>query len=495
MRVLVIVAVLVASCTLVNGPGMSANEPGESGKTDWFVAAKYGVFVHYLNSIQNNPDHIASLGKQTDWDACVREFDVEKFAERMEQAGAGYVIFTMMQVSRYLIAPNATFDRMTGYQPGQACATRDLVEDLYGALHKRGIPLMLYWTGDGPRGDPQAAAALHWPADGRVTEEFVRNWAEVAREYGLRYKDKVRGFWVDGCYEFIGYDENKLGILADALRAGYSERIIALNPGVEDRVRPYSRHEDFTAGEQNSFTDLPFDRFIGGKQWHVLSYLGCERGAGTGWGQAGTAKTKREMIDYVHACGVAGGVVSIDVVLYRDGELDRSQLEVLKALRPGLAAKAGEFDAWTRGEAVPPRNKAWRKPAFLKSADGSRLLVPSGGDIHAAPYGVDGDPKTSAQAGYEWAWSYEVNLIHREKVRQIAILFGPGFATKFEVLASLDGQAWNRLAELNRSSGGRFEVTLPAPVEARLIRVKAVKPDGPGQPGAQMSIAELEVYE
>ena len=315
-----------------------ARQP-EPGKTDWFAASKYGVFVHYLVGLQNNPDHVASLGRQTSWDECVREFDVEKFADRMHEAGAGYVIFTMMQRSRFLIAPNATFDRLTGYRPGEACATRDLVEDLYQALSKRGIALMLYWTGDGPRDDPKASRALHWPATEQVTEEFVGNWSAVVREYGLRYRDKVKGWWADGCYRFIGYDDHKLGVLADALRAGYPHRIVALNPGVEDRVRPYSRHEDFTTGEQNSFTDFPPARFVDGKQWHILSYLG------SGWAQPGTATTKAQMIDYVSACATLGGVVSIDVVLYRDGDLDRSQLEVLKAIRPGLVRKGNELEA------------------------------------------------------------------------------------------------------------------------------------------------------
>lgn len=182
------VALLVA---LLGAEGPRAPDPA---KTDWLVARKYGVFVHYLYGLQNNPEHVASLGRHTSWDECVREFEVERFATRMQEAGAGYVIFTMMQRSRFLIAPNATFDRLTGYMPGEACATRDLVEDLYQALSKRGIDLMLYWTGDGPCDDPKAATALGWPGDGRVTEEFVRNWASVVREYGLRYKDKVKGF-------------------------------------------------------------------------------------------------------------------------------------------------------------------------------------------------------------------------------------------------------------------------------------------------------------
>jgi hypothetical protein len=56
----------------------------------------------------------------------------------MMQAGAGYVIFTMMQRTRYLIAPNDTYDKLTGYKPGEACSTRDLVENLHRSLEKRG---------------------------------------------------------------------------------------------------------------------------------------------------------------------------------------------------------------------------------------------------------------------------------------------------------------------------------------------------------------------
>ena len=308
--------------------------------TDWFSEAGYGVFVHYLHSLQNNPAGLHSLGKQTSWDECVKEIDTEAFAEQMSQAGAGYVIFTMHQITRHLAAPNATYDRLTGYKPGQACATRDIVEDLYQALHKRNIRLMLYWTGDGPRADKQAATGLKYPYNAgqhnKVTTEFVRNWASVVREYGERYGDKVAGWWVDGCYPNIGYDQEKMGILAGALRAGSPKRIIALNVGVQDKVRAYSKHEDYTTGEQNQFKDIPSGRWVNGEQWHVLSYLGSSH---QGWGMPGSKYTKQQLIDYVHACNQKGGVVSIDVMLFRDGRLDRSQLEILKALRPGLKAK------------------------------------------------------------------------------------------------------------------------------------------------------------
>lgn len=475
-------ALLMISAKVGAGP---QNRPAPH-KTDWFSKAGYGVFVHYLWDLQNAPETINSLGKRTNWDACVREFDVERFADQMAQTGAGYVIFTMHQRTRYLIAPNATFDRMTGYKPGEACSTRDLVEDLYRALSKRHIPLMLYWTGDGPRQDVKASKGLKVPPDGQVTEQFARIWAAVVREYGERYGAKVRGWWCDGCYSFIGYDDKKLGMLAEGLRAGNSDRLIALNVGVQDRVRPYSRHEDYTTGEQNSFTDLPSTRFVDSEQWHILSFLGSN------WAQPGVCMTKQQLADYVYSCNYAGGVVSIDVLLYRDGGIDRSQLELLKSLRPALKERARTATAWERGKAVPPNNKAWGKPARLLSLAGKRL-GPSVGPQHEAKAGVDGDPKTFAVAGGDYAWAYEVDLIHDLPVRRVAVTFGPGYATDLDVAVSVNREHWDVLGRYQRSDNSRLELSFPER-RARFIRVRAHKPDGEGQPGGQMQIAELEVY-
>lgn len=323
--------VVLVVCVLAGALGSAApNNPN----TDWFHAAKWGVFVHYLESLQNNPAELPSLGRRTSWDECVKEFDAERFADQIAQTGAGYVIFTMQQRTRFLIAPNVTYDRMTGYKPGEACATRDLVEDLYQALNRRGIRLMLYWTGDGPLDDARAAAGLgHTPT---VTDAYVQNWAAVAREYGERYGEKVSGWWTDGCYAVIGYDQHKMGILAEGLKAGNPKRIVAQNAGVQDKITSYSAHEDYTAGEQNEFKDMPESRWCEGRQWHILSFLGASQP--TGWAAPGSKYKKQQMADYVRKVNEHGGVVSIDVMLYRDGSLDRSQLEILKAV--GAAVKA-----------------------------------------------------------------------------------------------------------------------------------------------------------
>jgi hypothetical protein len=328
------------------------------------------------------------------------------------------------------------------------------------------------------------------PPSGQVTEEFVANWAAVAKEYGERYKDKVVGYWCDGCYPFIGYDDKKLGMLAEGMRAGSSKRIIAMNNGVLPKVTAYTRHEDFTTGEENTFTDVPLSRWINGEQWHILSYLG------NGWGGPGLQINRKQLIDYIHTVNVNGGVVTIDVMLYRDGLIERSRLQTLKGVRAGLAAKEQENDAWKTGGGIPPRNKAWRKMASLLSLDGSHRLIPSVGEAqHGAAFGVDGDPKTTAVGGGEYAWSYQVDLGSMGPLSRIVVAFAPnGYAVAGDIKVSADGQEWSTVKSWEDGKGEKIDLSLKI-AKVRFIRVCGRKPDGENQPGVQMAIAGLEAYE
>ena len=468
----------MAACLLAVWPGAYTKGDPMNPNTDWFQKAGYGVFVHYLDGLQNNREQIHSLGKQTSWDECVREFDTERFAQTMKEVGAGYVIFTVMQLTRHMIAPNTTYDRITGYRPGEACATRDLIEDLYRSLHKRNIPLMLYWTGDGPSRDPKAGQAFGCGTP--VSEEFVRKWTSVVEEYSKRYGSKIAGWWVDGMYPWIGYDDKKLAMTARALKAGNPHSIVALNRGVDPAVMPYTPHEDFTAGEQNRFFDVPVTRWLQGEQWHILSFLGPN------WAQPGCAYTKASLAEYVGEVHRRGGVVSIDVLLYRDGALDRSQVEVLKAVR-------AELDHGGSHPPVPPGNLAYHKQAKLLSLDGTRELPVNSG-VHFPRLGVDGRLDTFAEASDEWPWCYEVDLVDTVPIRRIKVTFAPqGYATHFQVRISADRVHWTTAADVDHHDGKPWEGTF-APIEGRYVRVCALKPDGPGQPGGQMAIAELEVY-
>jgi hypothetical protein len=311
---------------VVTGAMAEAHNPN----TDWFRDAGWGVFVHYLWDLQDIGHQANTMGKPpVSWDECVKQFDTEKFADQIKQTGASYVFFTMMQRTRYLIAPNATYDKLTGYKPGEACSTRDLVEELYRSLNKRGIKLMLYWTGDGPRQDAQAAKGMGgW--NGKVTDEYVQNWANVAAEYSRRYGDKIKGWWVDGCYAYIGYNDKRWGILADGLKSGNPRAIVALNDPSMSRANSTTDHDDFTTGEVNAFTDIPDGRWRDGKQFHVLSFLG------PAWGKPGVRYNTDYLTHYVRDVNDAGGVVTIDVALFRDGSIDAQQLVALQAMSAGL---------------------------------------------------------------------------------------------------------------------------------------------------------------
>ena len=225
---------------------------------------------------------------------------------------------------------------------------------------------------------------------------------------------------------------------------------------------------------------MPATREIGGEQWHILSYLG------NGWAQAGCRYSKRELAEYVFDVNQRGGGVSIDVLLFRDGSLDRSQVEVLKAVREEL--RTGK----TR-PAVPPGNLACRKQARLLSLDGSRDLDVNSG-VHFPRLGVDGRVETIAVAGGQWPWTYQVDLVDTRNVRRIKVTFGAGYPTTLELRVSTDGQQWETVARKPDHDGQPYDVAF-APVAVRHVQVRGIKPDGPDQPGTQMSVAELEVYE
>ena len=310
-------------------------------KLDWFRDRKWGVFFHYLDTVQNDPGfspgNSLNMGAgETPWDDCVNALDVEKLAGQLARTNAGYLIFSVMQCTRHMCAPNAAYDRITGYRPGEACSRRDLIADLIAALDRYCIPLFLYYTGDGPLQDRQAGQAMGFTGDGaHVTGEFVGRWAEVAAEYSLRYGKSVKGWWVDGCYRNLGYTDELHGVLSEGLRAGNPDALLAFNGGVMNRVVSYSSRDDYTCGEMNRLEGLPESRFLNGAQWHILAPLGAvPEGMAPydAWARPGCQYTADYLRQYLANVNERGGVVSMDAALFRDGSMDEGQLELLCSL-------------------------------------------------------------------------------------------------------------------------------------------------------------------
>jgi hypothetical protein len=289
------IASLGLALLLLAPPSYGQGAP-TSHRTDWLMDARLGIFMHVL------PPDAASLAK-------IDNFDVEALARQLGRARARYLVLTLGQNSGFFNAPNAAYDRKTGYRPGERCSRRDLPLELHRALQPMGIRLMLYLPCQTPNEDARAQKAFGLPQgakDQPIDARFAREWAEVIHEWSARYGDKVAGWWFDGGYAQVRFDEEIAGLYADAVKRGNPAAIVTFNPGVE-LVR-HTRAEDYTAGELNEpFSVVPSSRWVEGSQWHALTYLG------SGWGQRDTRYPTGRWRDWFLKVVAKGGVATFDL--------------------------------------------------------------------------------------------------------------------------------------------------------------------------------------
>lgn len=271
--------------------------------------AQWGVMTHYLADWKTR--EMKEPVTVEKWNEMVNRFDVEGLAEQLKSVGAGYYLITIGQNSGYYLAPNATYDRFAGVQPSK-CARRDLVADLYEALHKRDIRLMVYLPSGAPAGDKAAREALQWQNGPHPNREFQLKWEQIIREWSTRWGTKVAGWWFDGCYwpntMYRGDEAPNFASFAAAARAGNPAGIVAFNPGVVPRILSVTPHEDYTAGEINDPNRVEIRRAVDGRidgtQVHILSYLG-ER-----WGMGAPRFSTDQVIKWSQSIRKQGGAIT-----------------------------------------------------------------------------------------------------------------------------------------------------------------------------------------
>jgi hypothetical protein len=299
--------------------------------------AKFGVMTHYLADWQARVNHLTM--SVDEWNNLVDNFDVEQMARQLQSAGVTYYQISIGQNSGYYLAPNPTYDKLTGIQPSK-CSKRDLVADLYEALHKRGIRLLVYLPSGGPGGDKAADAALEWRNGPYPNREFQIKWQQVISDWSKRWGKKVSGWWFDGCYfpnsMYRGEPPN-FATFAAAARAGNPDAAVAFNPGVVYRILSMTPYEDFTAGEIDKPDRVTMRRSADGKmdgvQIHMLSYLGET------WGRGTPRFTSEEVIGFSKKLWDAGGAVTWDVPVDLTGKIAQPFLDQLRALGTAAAAK------------------------------------------------------------------------------------------------------------------------------------------------------------
>ncbi|OHB78275.1 MAG: hypothetical protein A2Z25_20055 [Planctomycetes bacterium RBG_16_55_9] len=301
--------------------------------------ARWGVMTHYLADWKaretNESRNIFGIAK---WNEMIDRFDVEGLAGQLASVGAGYYLITLGQNSGYYLSPNEAYDRFVGIQPSK-CSRRDLVADLYEALHKRGIKLMVYLPSGAPNGDRVAKEALQWQNGPHRNQEFQLIWEQVIREWSTRWGKKVAGWWFDGCYwpnSMYRFEEApNFASFAAAARAGNADSIVAFNPGVVPRLISVSPHEDYIAGEISDMNKLEIRRAadgrIDGKQVHVLCYLG-ER-----WGMGAPRFATEQVVKWSQDVRKQDGVITWDVPIQPNGLISQPFIDQLTAVGKSMS--------------------------------------------------------------------------------------------------------------------------------------------------------------
>jgi hypothetical protein len=297
----------------------------------WMKDAKFGVMTHYLADWQAKVHHLTM--SVDEWNKLIDNFDTEGMAAQLQSAGVSYYQISIGQNSGYYLAPNPTYDRITGIEPSK-CSRRDLVADLYEALHKRGIRLLVYLPSGGPAADKSADAALDWRNGPYPNREFQLKWQRVIGDWSERWGKKVSGWWFDGCYfpnsMYRGEPPN-FATFAAAARAGNPDAAVAFNPGVVYRILSMTPYEDFTAGEIDKPDHVTIrrskDGLMDGTQIQMLSYLGET------WGRGAPRFTSEEVIGFSKKLWDAGGAVTWDVPVDLTGKIAQPFLDQLRALK------------------------------------------------------------------------------------------------------------------------------------------------------------------
>ncbi len=323
------------------------------GDTNWFRAAQWGVFVHYLADTASAQSPVALSVE--DWNRTVRGFDAAGFAAQLASVGAKYCIFTIGQNSGYYCAPNPVYDEIVGYSPSR-CSERDLMADIADALAGHGIRLLAYLPSMAPCNDTRAIRMLrctppwdtkiiNWAPDAFSAEdaartdprltEFQRNWERVVGYWSTTWGDKVSGWWIDGCYAsdrmYAGADAPNFSSFAAALRVGNPQSIIAFNPGVRMPITSLTDVEDYTAGELDGLFACTGRRGMcdgqaQNEQLHVLTYLG------DWWGQGEPRFPAYLVAAYTRFINSLAGVMTWDIPVSGGGRITPCVLEQLNSL-------------------------------------------------------------------------------------------------------------------------------------------------------------------
>jgi hypothetical protein len=310
---------------------VEANARADRASTDWFVKAGYGAMFHWTDFTQPRG------GTKKLYSDAAEAFDVNAFADLLEQMGAGYVIFTLNHAHPHCPAPVRAWEAV---HPGWT-TRRDLIGEIAGALEKHAIRLILYinspvMTKFGKTGETGLYELTF------SEEQFTQIHKDVLSEIGSRYGEKLAGYWFDSWYQSLAaYPNVPIESIYRYSKVGNPNRITALNFWIFPVLTPW---QDYWAGELNRLQNPFPSRYIqtgAGKGFQAHGMLSMlESWVHSDPGPIPPPQFSTEdLIAYVNANMQHQAVTTINIGIYQDGTVEESSLEMMRQLRRAIRGK------------------------------------------------------------------------------------------------------------------------------------------------------------
>ena len=278
--------------------------------SSWFVAARYGLFVHYgLYSLLGrgewamNREAIARESYQSlAADFRADNFDAEAICDLAVRAGMRYVVFTTMHHDGFRLYNTALSD----FNSFQSCG-RDLVAEMVEAARKRGLKIGLYHSLNNWMDEPDAVDALENSA---AYEVFIEQTFARLRELVTRF-DPIDVLWYDGTWPF------------DA-QGWQAERMNAELRAIQPHLLFDGRNGlagDFSTPEGQLNAPTPW------RPWEACMTLNDSWGFHAGdhnW------KSAKQVVDMLATCAQGRGNLLLNIGPRGDGSVPESSVRVLE---------------------------------------------------------------------------------------------------------------------------------------------------------------------
>jgi len=215
----------------------------------WMINGKYGLFTHW--SLNTYPLY-GNKKAYENFEWGVNNFDVEAYADMVQETGASWVIFTTCHGMQMFPAPLKTLNDVL---PGRT-TKRDLIAELASALNKRNIKLLLYYNF---MANDEVAIKLGINSN---PEKWFQYLIDFGREVSLRYGKNIAGWgYLDSTVP--AYEMNMpWEAYYRALKAGNPDAVVGIS---SHWWAEYSPFNDLQTGDNGGNLNDPLDKRLFGK--------------------------------------------------------------------------------------------------------------------------------------------------------------------------------------------------------------------------------------